>query len=81
MDNVFYIGDIVEVLDEIDCETKTIATIKLIEQDENFNNIFYLYLIANEEALNVNINQRIGNYWKIISSTSEYITLLSHAVE
>jgi hypothetical protein len=81
MDNVFYIGDIVEVLDEIDCETKTIATIKLIEQDEDFNNIFYLYLIANEEALNVNIDQRIGNYWKIISSTSEYITLLSHAVE
>ena len=63
MDNVFYIGDIVEVLDEIDCETKTIATIKLIEQDEDFNNIFYLYLIANEEALNVNIDQRIGNYW------------------
>lgn len=81
MDNVFYIGDIVEVLDEIDCETKTIATIKLIEQDEDFNNIFYLYLIANEEALNVNIDQRIGNYWKIISSTNEYITLLSHAVE
>lgn len=80
MENIiFYPGDIVEITDRIDCKSTTIATVKGIEEDEEIKGIFYLYLVANEEALNNKFENKIGNYWEIIESTSPYINILSRA--
>lgn len=75
----FQIGDIVEVADKIDTDIITTATIKHIEQDTEIPELFWLYLIANEEILNTNIHPIIGYFWEIVSSNSEYIRLISRA--
>lgn len=76
----FQIGDIVEVADKIDPENQptTIATIKYIERDNDLD-LYWLYLMANEEILNTNMDPNIGYYWEIISNNSDYIRLLSRA--
>lgn len=77
----FQVGDIVEVADKIDPENQTtiIATIKGIEPDNEIEGLYWLYLIANEEVLNVNIHPALGYYWDITHHDSEYIRLLSRA--
>ena len=77
----FQIGDIVEVADKIDPENQptTVATIKHIELDNDIPDLFWLYLIANEEVLNTNMDPKLGYYWEIIPSNCPYIRLLSRA--
>lgn len=78
----YEIGDIVEVADNIDPENQNtvIATIKLIEPDNEIPDLNWLYLIANEEALNcTDMHPIIGPYWAIKEDTSPYIRLLSKA--
>ena len=77
----FQVGDIVEIADKIDPENQptVIATVKCIEQDNELKDLFWLYLIANEDVLNVNIHPVFGYYWNIIESNSDYIRLLSRA--
>lgn len=78
--NIYYPGDIVYVLDNIDCQTRTMATVKGIEEDEEISGIFYLYLVAVEESLNDKYEDKIGCwYWEIMASNSPYITILSRA--
>ena len=78
---MFDVGDIVSIADKIDPDIKTIATIKYIEPDDEFPNLNWLYLIANEEVLNdTDIHPVIGPYWRIIEDCSPCITLLSKAV-
>lgn len=79
--DIFYPGDIIQVLDRIDLETKTIATIKAIEQDHEIEGLFYLYLVANETALNDKYESKVGNYWDIITNISPYVKLLHRAVD
>ena len=77
----FQVGDIVEIADKIDPENqpKMIATIKYIEQDNDFKDLFWLYLIANEDVLNVHAHPAFGYYWDIKESNSDYIRLVSRA--
>lgn len=77
--NIYYPGDIVYVLDNIDCQTRIMATVKGIEEDEEISGIFYLYLVAVEESLNDKYEDKIGWYWEIMASNSPYITILSRA--
>ena len=76
----FQIGDIVEIADKIDPENQptVIATVRHIERDTELD-LFWLYLMANEEVLNTNIDPKIGCYWDLISDNSDYIRLLSRA--
>jgi hypothetical protein len=74
------IGDIVEVADKIDPENQptVTATIKYIEPDEDIEGLNWLYLIANEEVLNVtDVHPIIGPYWAILEDCNNYIRLLS----
>ena len=77
----FQIGDIVEVADKIDPDNQptTIATVKHIEQDNDFPNLFWLYLLANEDILNTNMHTTLGYYWEIIPDNCPYIRLISRA--
>jgi hypothetical protein len=77
----FQVGDIVEIADKIDPENQptVIATVKYIEQDNELKDLFWLYLISNEDVLNTNIHPAFGYYWDIKESNSDYIRLLSRA--
>ena len=79
---VFQIGDIVEVADKIDPENnpKVTATIKFIEQDTDIPEIFWLYLVSNDETMNTNFDSRIGNFWDMSVNMSDYIRLVSRTV-
>ena len=76
----FQIGDIIEVADKIDPENlpTTVATVKYIEPDEDFVDLYWLYLVANEEILNTNMHT-FGYYWEIVPNNCPYIRLLSKA--
>lgn len=77
----FQIGDIVEIADRIDPENQptVMATVKFIEKDNELPGLYWLYLIANEEVLNINIHPEIGYYWNITTNTDNYIRLVSRA--
>lgn len=69
----FNIGDVVIILDRIDLESKITAVVRLIEADEYFDDVYYLYLAAEDDSLNDKFDPRVGNYWDLIVSSSEYI--------
>ena len=77
----FQIGDIIEVADKIDPENlpTTVATVKYIEKDNDISDLYWLYLIANEEVLNTNIHPTLGYYWEIIPYNCPYLRLISRA--
>lgn len=78
---MYEIGSIVRVLDDVTEDRFTIATIKLIEPDEEIPGVHYMYLVANNPALNVNTDPRIGLYWTLYPVTSPYVTLVSPPVQ
>jgi hypothetical protein len=78
----YQVGDIVEVFDKIDPENQptVIATVKYIEPDNEFKDLYWIYLIANEDALNVtDIHPVIGPYWAIFEHCNPYVKLISKA--
>lgn len=77
MPDKYHVGDIIEVFDKIDPDCSDIATIKYIEPDNEYPGLTWLYLIANEEALNINLHPAIGLYWSVIEDCSTYIKLVS----
>ena len=82
MDFKFQIGDIVEIADKIDPENQptTIATVKYIEQDNDFNDLYWLYLVANEEVLNNKVDPKFSfYYWEIVPDRYEYMRLIGRA--
>ena len=77
---IYYVGDVVKVLDQVDCETENIATIKLVEQDNEYDSIQWLYLVANEDVLNDKMDPKIPcQFWRLIANLDPYLTLISRA--
>ena len=87
--NQYELGDIVAVLDNIGLEDFTFGTIQKIEPNDymisdntpdgvegDFN---WLYLRANDDLLNTNMDPNIGLYWRVIESVSPYLRLVSKA--
>ena len=72
----FHVGQIVYLIDPIDESIKTIGTIRLIEQDEE-NGFLWIYIRANDESLNINVDRRIsGGYITIIESTNPRLQVI-----
>jgi hypothetical protein len=82
-DEVIYMpGDIVSILDNIDLETKTVATIKAVEEDNDIPGLVWLYLANNTDLFNDKIHPMYGfYYWDMIEAGNPRIELLSRAVE
>lgn len=76
----YEVGSIVRVIDHVTEDRYNIATVKLIEPDEQFPDIFYMYLVANDMALNDKYDPRIGNFWDIRTMNSPYVSLISPPV-
>lgn len=69
----YNIGDIVEIIDAINDDVVYYGTVRLIEEDNEIPGLFWLYIRANDEELNVNIDQRIGEYFIIIEDCNSRI--------
>ena len=62
------VGNIVEVIDQIDPEIRTQGTVRLVEADDEVGG-YWLYIRANDESLNVLQDPRIpGGYFAILNS-------------
>ena len=73
------VGDIIEVLDLVDYTVTYKGTIKMIEPDDEIPELWYLYVRANDESLNIHNDQRIGSYWDIVRANDERIISISPA--
>lgn len=73
------VGDIIEVLDNIDYSITHKGTIRMIEQDDQFPDINWIYIRANDESLNIQYDPRIGNYWTLINANYDNIVSISPA--
>ena len=73
------VGDIIEIMDDIDYSITTKGTIRLIEPDDEIPDLWYLYVRANDESLNNQFDPRIGNYWTITRVNDEHIVSISPA--
>lgn len=73
------VGDIIEIMDDIDYSITTKGTIRLIEPDDEIPDLWYLYVRANDESLNAQFDPRIGNYWTITRANDEHIVSISPA--
>ena len=73
------VGDIIEVLDLVDYTVTYKGTIKIIEPDDEIPELWYLYVRANDESLNIHDDPRIGNYWDIVRANDERIINISPA--
>lgn len=69
----FTIGQEVSIIDDIDYNISTPGTIKFIEPDIEVEGLDWLYIRANDEMLNRQIDNRIGTYWRIIEFCSNKI--------
>lgn len=70
-------GQVVEIVDRVTLESSTIGTIQLVEEDDEIAGLSWLYVRSNNEEDNIQYDERIGNYWCVSESTSEYITILA----
>lgn len=71
----YAIGDIVKVFDKIDPinQPPVIATVRFIEQDNEINDLYWMYLLSIDDMLNDKIDPMIGPYFTIVESTNEYV--------
>ena len=77
--NSIEIGSVVSVKDKILDNMYTIATVKAKELDED--GFIWLYLRANDEALNTNTDQRFPfTYWKVLEINSPNLSELKEEV-
>ena len=65
---MFNVGDLIEVIDQIDPEVRTQGTVRLVEADDEVGG-YWLYIRANDESLNVLQDPRIpGGYFAMLNS-------------
>lgn len=65
---MFNVGDLIEVIDQIDPEVRTQGTVRLVEADNEVSG-YWLYVRANDESLNALQDPRIpGGYFAMLNS-------------
>lgn len=80
MEYEYGLGDVVKVVDSIDEDTFTYATIRLLEADEEIG-LVWLYLVANNHELNTKFDPKVGYFWRLIDNTDPYLTLHQKAFD
>ena len=77
----YQIGDIVFITDIVEPNSGEYGTIKLIEQDHEADWLVWLYIIANNDVLNIHLDPRIGNFYTIIESHSPLVKFIHPATQ
>ena len=77
---ILHQGTICTLIDDIDNSLDTTCTIKLVEQDSEYPEIFYYYLIANDEKKNIHNDSRFPwLYYKITTNTDDHLIPIAQA--
>lgn len=72
------IGTIVTYFDELQPEDSVTCTIKYIEADEEIYGIWYYYLMANNDELNTQVDQRFPwRYFTIVHHEAKNVRAIS----
>ena len=65
---MFNVGDLIEVIDQIDPEITTQGTVRLVEPDDVIGGE-WIYIRANDESLNTKQDPRIpGGYFTLLNT-------------
>ena len=70
---LFKPGDVIDIIDDIDYDIIHTCTVRLVEKDEEIDGLYYYYVRSNDENENINYDNRIGTFWRLIESNSEKI--------
>ena len=64
------VGSVINIVDPI-TRTDNISqgTVRLVEEDKDIPELLWFYVRANNEAMNVQHDPRIGSFWRVIAST------------
>lgn len=73
----FSLGETVKVIDRINTKISVMATVKLIEQDVDIPDLFYIYLVAVKSEYNDKFEHKVGQYWDVFGSHDPYIRKLT----
>lgn len=73
----YNVGDCVVLTDLVDPDIAEIGTIKLIEKDEEIEDLNWIYIRANKEELNDKFDDKIGNFYAIVEHVSNRLKKLN----
>ena len=74
----YKVGDCVLLTDLVDPDTAEMGTIKFIEEDNEIKDLYWIYIRANKEELNINFDNIIISLRnKILRSFRKIMTLTS----
>lgn len=73
------VGDIIEIIDNIDYSIITKGTIRMIEPDNEIPDLLWIYVRANDESLNTQFDPRIGNFWTMTNNNDDHIKSIGPA--
>ena len=71
-------GTICNLIDAVDIDKSTMCTIKMIEPDDEVEGLYFYYLVANNEDLNIIEEPGLGwKYFAIVGSGDPNLTPIS----
>ena len=77
MPELLPVGTIVKIKDRVCDDVSVLATVKFVEPDNDFPNLYWYYFVANEEVLNDKLDNRFGLYYEILEYCSNRIEVVS----
>ena len=73
----YKVGDCVLLTDLVDPDTAEMGTIKFIEEDNEIKGLYWIYIRANKEDLNINFDNKVGNFYAIVEHISNRLKKLN----
>jgi len=65
MEACLNVGDIVDIVDNIDHDISVRGIIKMIEPDDIMDDAKWVYVVADEDEANIHFHPAIGNYYTL----------------
>lgn len=73
----YKVGDCVLLTDLVDPDIAEMGTIKFIEEDNEIQDLYWIYIRANKEELNDKFDDKIGNFYDIVEHVSNRLKKLN----
>ena len=71
------VGTICNLIDKVDVTRGTVCTIRFVEPDDEITGLYYYYLVANNDELNIQYDPRFGKYFDIVNHDNMYLVAIS----
>ena len=73
------IGTICNLVDKIDYSEGVMCTVRFIEKDEDIENLYYYYLMANNDEKNTQYDPRFGRYFAFVEHGNPFLLPIAKA--